>query len=58
MQMGSSEFVSLSPAINIRQRVRYSIVDVPPVALSFSAKIDRDIPARFASFCDAPDRRA
>ena len=67
-EMGSLEFVSLSPASSIRQRVRYSMGDAPTVSLNFRAKVDRDMPARSASSwnvqrcagssCIAVDRRA
>src|SRR5260370_17924702 len=53
-EMGSLEFVSLSPASSIRQRVRYSIGDSPTVCLNLRAKVDRDMPARSASFCSGP----
>ena len=48
----SLEFASLSPASNIRQRVRYSMGDAPTVSLNFSAKVDRDMAARSANSCN------
>lgn len=50
--MGSLKFASWSQASIMRQRVRYSMADVPTVSLNFRAKIDRDIPARCANSCN------
>src|SRR5260370_10103015 len=50
-EMGSLEFASLSRACSIRHRVRYSMGEAPTVCLNFRAKVDRDMPARSASFC-------
>ncbi len=50
-ETGSLPLVSLSPASNIRHRVRYSIGEVPTVSLNFSANVDRDIPAHSAKSC-------
>jgi epsilon-lactone hydrolase len=50
-ETGSLELVSLSPASSIRQRLRYSIGDVPTVSLNFRVKLVRDMPARSASAC-------
>jgi hypothetical protein len=43
--MGSLEFASLSPASNMRQRVKCSTGDAPTVSLNLRAKVDRDMPA-------------
>ena len=55
-ETGSLEFMSLSPASSMRQRVRYSIGDAPTVILKRSAKVDRDMPARSASACKVQRR--
>jgi hypothetical protein len=51
MEMGSLELARLSPARSIRQRVKYSMGNAPIVCLNFRSKVDRDMPARSASFC-------
>ncbi len=55
-EIGSPELVSLSPANSIRHRVRYSMGDVPTVALNFRAKLDRDMPTRSATSCNVQRR--
>src|SRR5471032_2947461 len=50
-EMESLELASLSPASSMRQRVRYSIGEAPTVSLNFSAKVERDMPARSANSC-------
>jgi hypothetical protein len=45
-EMGSVEFASRSPASSIRQRVSYSMGDVPTLSLNFRVKTVRDMPAR------------
>jgi hypothetical protein len=60
-EMGSPGFISLSLASSIRQRVKYSVGDVPTVSLNFRAKVDRDVPTRCVASAlsrDVPDRRA
>ena len=42
-ETGSPEFASLSPANNIRQRVRYSKGEAPTITLNFRAKVERAI---------------
>ncbi len=49
LETDSFVFFNLSPASNMRQRVRYSIGEDPTVSLNRKAKVVLDMPARSAS---------